>query len=48
MFEQHCLRGHLPLNPETVMIENKPVKAAKRQYKNKVEEQFNTNTGRSM
>ncbi len=25
MFDQPCQRGHLPLNPETVTIENKPV-----------------------
>ncbi len=25
MFEQPCQRGHLPLNPETLTIENKPV-----------------------
>ncbi len=55
MFDQPCQRGHLPLNPETLTIGNKPVtnlrrsiKAAKRQYKNKVEEQFNNNNPRSM
>ncbi len=26
MFDQPCQRRHLPLNPETVTIENKPVK----------------------
>ncbi len=25
MFDQPCQRGHLPLNPETLTIENKPV-----------------------
>ncbi len=25
MFKQPCQRGHLPLNPETLTIENKPV-----------------------
>ncbi len=25
MFDQPCQRGHLPLNPETLMIGNKPV-----------------------
>ncbi len=51
MFEQPCQRGHLPLNPETLTIENnlrKSIKATKRQYKNKVEEQFNTNNARSL
>ncbi len=55
MFDQPCQRGHLPLNPETLTIGNKPVtnlrrsiKAAKRQYKKKVEEQFNNNNPRSM
>ncbi len=25
MFDQPCQRGHMPLNPETLTIENKPV-----------------------
>ncbi len=29
MFEQPCQRGHLPLNPGTLTIENKPVKGNK-------------------
>ncbi len=28
MFDQPCQRGHLPLNAETVTIENKPVTMA--------------------
>ncbi len=28
MFEQPCQHGHLPLNPETLTIENKPVTIA--------------------
>ncbi len=55
MFEQPCQRGHLPLNPGTLTIENKPVtisgnpsKPPNGQYKNKVEEQFNINNARSM
>ncbi len=55
MFEQPCQRGHLPLNPGTFDDRKqasydlrKSIKAAKQQYKNKVEEQFNTNNARSM
>ncbi len=55
MFDQPCQRGHLPLNPETLDDQEqanydlrRSIKAAKRQYKNKVEEQFNTNNPRSM
>ncbi len=55
MFDQPCQRGHLPLNPEN-SDDRKPVsydlrrsiKAAKRTYKNKVEEHFNNNNPRSM
>ncbi len=55
MFEQPCQRGHLTLNPrnfddrkQACYDLRKSIKAAKRQYKNKVEEQFNTNNARSM
>ncbi len=55
MFDQPCQRGHLPLNPETLMIGNKPVtisgdpsKQPNDNIKNKVEEQFNNNNPRSM
>ncbi len=55
MFDQPCQRGHLPLNPETLTIRNKPVtisgepsKQPNDKYKNKIEEQFNNNNPRSM
>ncbi len=54
MFDQPCQRGHLPLNPETLTIKQasyelrRSIKAAKQQYKNKVEEHFNNNNPRSM
>ncbi len=55
MFDQPCQRGHLPLNPETLTIGNKPVtisgdpsKQPNDNTKNKVEEQFNNNNPRSM
>ncbi len=48
MFDQPCQRGHLPLNPGILTIGNSQTKAAKRTYKNKVEEHFNNNNPRSM
>ncbi len=55
MFDQPCQRGHLPLNPETMTIKNKPVtisgdpsKPPNDNIKNKVEEQLNNNNARSM
>ncbi len=55
MFDQPCQRGHLPLNPETLTIGNKPVtisgdpsKQPNEHIKNKVEEHFNNNNPRSM
>ncbi len=55
MFDQPCQRGHLPFKSgntddrkQASYDLRKSIKAAKRQYKNKVEEQFNTNNARSM
>ncbi len=54
MFDQPCPRGHLPLNPETLTIGNKPVTISgdpskqPNEHKNKVEEHFNNNNPRSM
>ncbi len=55
MFDQPCQPGHLPLNPETMTIKNKPVtisgdpsKPPNDNIKNKVEEQLNNNNARSM
>ncbi len=55
MFDQPCQRGHLPLNPETLTIGNKPVtisgvssKQPNEHIKTKVEEHFNNNNPRSM
>ncbi len=55
MFEQPCQRGHLPFKfrnfddrKQASYDLRKSIKAAKRQYKNQVEEQFNTNNARSM
>ncbi len=54
IFDQPCQRGHLPLNPETLTIGNKPVTISgdpsKQQNDNikTVEEHFNNNNPRSM
>ncbi len=49
MFNQPCQHGHLPLNRKQASYDlRRSIKAAKQQYKNKVEEQFNTNNARSM
>ncbi len=55
MFDQPCQRGHLPLNPgntddrkQASYDLRRSIKAAKRTYKNKVEEHFNNNNPRSM
>ncbi len=44
MFDQPCQRGRKQASYDL----RKSIKVAKRQYKNKVEEQFNTNNARSM
>ncbi len=50
MFEQPCQRGYRNFDDRKQASYDlrKSIKAAKRQYKNKVEEQFNTNNARSM
>ncbi len=52
MFDQPCQRGHLPSNTDDRKQASydlrRSIKAAKRTYKNKVEEHFNNNNPRSM
>ncbi len=54
MFNQPCQHGHLPLNPETLMVKTSQLRSQEihqsRQMtiQNKVEEQFNNNNARSM
>ncbi len=55
MFDLPCQHGHLPFKSGNTNDRKqasydlkKSIKAAKQQYKNKVEEQFNTNNARSM
>ncbi len=55
MFEQPCQHRHLPFKSGNIDNQKqasynlrKSIKATKRQYKNKIEEQFNTNYARNM
>ncbi len=53
MFDQPCQCGHMTLNRSNDQKQasydpRRSIKATKRQYKNKVEEQFNNNNARSM
>ncbi len=55
MFEQPCQHRHLPFKSGNIDNRKqasynlrKSIKAAKRQYKNKIEEQFNTKNARNM